>query len=227
MIKKLLMALLVALPFSSMAQKFGVVDLESIFTSMPESAAMQTQLQETTTKYEEEFGKLQEEVNKLYTEYQTIANDANTPESIKERRVQEIQERAAKVDQFRNTAQQDIQRLQEQLMAPISQRINEAVRAVGAEGGFTFIFPNEPSLLLFSGSDVVDVTPYAPNSACLQPLPQHLQPQQHDNRQQYSDAGRSFRLRRALSFSYTSHAARQQTIRFRTSHQSPRLRSGL
>ena len=118
MIKKLLMALLVALPFSSMAQKFGVVDLESIFTSMPESAAMQTQLQETTTKYEEEFGKLQEEVNKLYTEYQTIANDANTPESIKERRVQEIQERAAKVDQFRNTAQQDIQRLQEQLMAP-------------------------------------------------------------------------------------------------------------
>ena len=30
----------------------------------------------------------------LYTEYQTIANDANTPESIKERRVQEIQERA-------------------------------------------------------------------------------------------------------------------------------------
>ena len=110
MIKKLLMALLVALPFSSMAQKFGVVDLESIFTSMPESAAMQTQLQETTTKYEEEFGKLQEEVNKLYTEYQTIANDANTPESIKERRVQEIQERAAKVDQFRNTAQQDIQR---------------------------------------------------------------------------------------------------------------------
>ncbi len=159
MIKKLLMALLVALPFSSMAQKFGVVDLESIFTSMPESAAMQTQLQETTTKYEEEFGKLQEEVNKLYTEYQTIANDANTPESIKERRVQEIQERAAKVDQFRNTAQQDIQRLQEQLMAPISQRINEAVRAVGAEGGFTFIFPNEPSLLLFSGSDVVDVTP--------------------------------------------------------------------
>ena len=65
MIKKLLMALLVALPFSSMAQKFGVVDLESIFTSMPESAAMQTQLQETTTKYEEEFGKLQEEVNKL------------------------------------------------------------------------------------------------------------------------------------------------------------------
>ena len=159
MIKKLLMALLVALPFSSMAQKFGVVDLESIFTSMPESAAMQTQLQETTTKYEEEFGKLQEEVNKLYTEYQTIANDANTPESIKERRVQEIQERAAKVDQFRNTAQQDIQRLQGQLMAPISQRINEAVRAVGAEGGFTFIFPNEPSLLLFSGSDVVDVTP--------------------------------------------------------------------
>ncbi|MDE6464109.1 MAG: OmpH family outer membrane protein [Muribaculaceae bacterium] len=158
MIKKLLVAILVALPFTSMAQKFGVVDLESIFTAMPETAAMQTQLQETTSRYEEEFSKLQEEVNKLYAEYQAIANDANTPESIKERRVQEIQERAGKVDQFRNTASQDIARLQEQLMAPISQRLNEAVKAVGQEGGFTFVFPNEPQLLLYVGSDVTDLT---------------------------------------------------------------------
>ncbi len=158
MIKKLLLAMLLALPLSSMAQKFGVVDLETLFTAMPETAAMQTQLQETTSRYEEEFSKLQEEVNKLYTEYQAIANDANTPESIKERRVQEIQERAGKVDQFRNTAQQDIARLQEQLMAPISQRLNEAVKAVGAEGGYTFVFPNEPQLLLYVGGDVTDIT---------------------------------------------------------------------
>ncbi len=159
MIKKLLLAVLLTLPFAGMAQKFGVVDLESIFSSMPESTSMQTQLQQTSARYEEEFGKLQEEVNKLYTEYQAIANDANTPESIKERRVQEIQERAGKVEQFRNTAEQDIARLQQQLMAPIQQRLMDAVKAVGTEEGFTFIFPNEPSLLLYTGSTVEDVTP--------------------------------------------------------------------
>ena len=158
MFKKIFLALALILPLSGMAQKFGIVDIDQVFQAMPETAAMQKQLEETSKKYETEFQKLQEEVNKLYTDYQTIQNDENTPQSIKERRVQEIQERASKVDQFRNTATQDLARLQEQLMAPISQKINDAVKSVGAEGGYTFIFPNEQGLLLYTGADVTNIT---------------------------------------------------------------------
>ena len=158
MFKKILLAIAVALPLSSMAQKFGVVDLEAVFTSMPETTAMQTQLQETSKKYEDEFAKLQEEVNKLYTDFQTIQNDANTPESIKERRMQEIQDRYNKVQQFRETAQQDLARLEQQLTAPIQQKLTDAIKAVGAEGSFTGILPKE-GVLLYTGTDVVDVTP--------------------------------------------------------------------
>lgn len=159
MFKKILLAVALALPFGALAQKFGTVDLETLFQAMPETAAMQTQLTETSKKYEDEFAKLQEEVNKLYADYQSIQNDANTPESIKERRIQEIQERAQKVDQFRNTASQDLQRLQETLMVPIQAKITDAIKAVGAEGGYTFILPNEQSLLLYTGADVTDITP--------------------------------------------------------------------
>jgi outer membrane protein len=158
MIKKIILAILIALPFSTFAQKFGVVDVNKVFTSMPEATAMQQQLTDASKKYEDEFAKLREEFEKLYTEYQTIANDANTPESIKERRVQELQERDAKITQFRETAQQDLSRLNEQLAAPIQQKITDAVSAVGQENGYTFIFPNEQSLLLYKGTDVVDVT---------------------------------------------------------------------
>lgn len=158
MIKKILLAIALILPLSGMAQKFGVVDLDQIFQAMPETVAMQSQLEETTKKFEAEFQKLQEEVNKLYTDYQTIQNDPNTPESIKERRIQEIQERAQKVDQFRATAQQELQRQQETLAAPIQTKLTDAVKAVGTEGGFTFIFPNEQGLLLYIGADVVNVT---------------------------------------------------------------------
>ena len=72
--------------------------------------------------------------------------------------MQEIQDKANKVEQFRQTATQDLQRQQEQLMAPIQSKINDAVKAVGAEGGYTFIFPSEPSLILYQGTDVTDVT---------------------------------------------------------------------
>ncbi|MDE6286778.1 MAG: OmpH family outer membrane protein, partial [Muribaculaceae bacterium] len=150
MIKKLLLAVLVALPFSAFAQKFGVVDLENVFQAMPETATAQTQLTDASKKYEDEFAKLREEVDKLFAEYQNLQKDPATPDAIKERRLNELQERDQKVQQFRNTASQDLARLQEQLMAPIQQKIADAVKTVGQEGNFTFIFPNEQGLLLYT-----------------------------------------------------------------------------
>ena len=157
MIKKILLALVVALPLSTMAQKFGVVDIESVFQAMPEYKAMQTQLEETSKKYEDEFAKLQEEVNRLYADYQTLEKDANTPQTIKERRQQEIQDKYTKVQQFRETAQQDLARQEQQLAAPLQQKLMDAINAVGAEGSYSFILPKE-GLLLYKGNDVVDVT---------------------------------------------------------------------
>lgn len=158
MFKKLLLAVIVALPMSAMAQKFGVVDIATVFQNMPEAAEMQKEIQETSKQFEDEFQKLQEEVNKLYTEYQTIQNDPNVAETIKESRVQTIQEKMQKVDQFRNTASQELNRLSEQKSAPIQAKINDAIKAVGAEGGYTFILPKDEGLILYSGADVVDLT---------------------------------------------------------------------
>lgn len=158
MIKKIILALLVALPLSAAAQKFGTVDINAVIEAMPEVADLQRQMNESTQKYEAEFQKLVEEVNKLVTEYQQIADDTTTPQSIKERRMQDIQDRQQKVEQFRTTATQDLQRQQEQLMAPIQARMTEAIKAVGQEGGFTFIFPNDPGLILYQGADVTDIT---------------------------------------------------------------------
>lgn len=159
MLKKLILVIAMVLPMSIFAQKFGTVDTDAIMQAMPETTKARDQIAEASKKYENEFQKLNEELNKLYTDFQAIQNDANTPETIKERRMQEIQDRAQKVEQFRNTATQDLQRQQEQLMQPILAKVTEAIKSVGAEGTFTFIFPNEPSLLLYQGKDVVDVTP--------------------------------------------------------------------
>lgn len=158
MLKKIIIALLVALPLSAAAQKFGTVDVDQVVNAMPEMTEVQNQLTEASKKYEAEFQKLQEQANKLYTEFQQIADDPNTPQTIKERRMQEIQELGNKIEQFRNTATQDLQRQQGQLMAPIQAKLSDAIKAVGQEGGYTFIFPAAPDLLLYQGADVVDVT---------------------------------------------------------------------
>lgn len=156
MFKKIIVAaaIVALLPVAAAAQKFGIVEANTIFAAMPESTAAQTQMAEASKKYEDEFKKLQEEVDKKFQEYQALAED--TPASIKERRLNEVQELSMKADKFRQTATEDLQRQQQQLMAPIEQKLMEAIKAVGQEGGYTFIFQDGSAA--YQGADVVNVT---------------------------------------------------------------------
>ena len=158
MCKTLILAIAVVLPMSVFAQKFGVVDVEAVFQAMPEATTMRTSIEEASQRYQTEFDQLRADMDKLVAEYQNLMQDKTTPETILERRASDIQERSQKIDQFRAQAQQDLNRLQETLAAPIQQKISEAVKTVGVEGEYTFIFPNEQGLLLYQGTNVVDVT---------------------------------------------------------------------
>lgn len=157
MMKKILLAILIAFPMLAVAQapKFGIVNSQAIIEAMPEFKTAQEQVATSSKRYEDEFAKLREEAEKKYTEFQGLA--ADTPESIKERRIQEIQELEQKMQQFHATATQDLQRQQEALIAPIRDKVSQAIDAIGKENGMTFIFENV--LPSFTGSDVTDVTP--------------------------------------------------------------------
>ncbi len=154
MFKRLLIAILIALPLSVFAQKFAVINTQSLMESMPELKTANEQLEAANKKYADEFKKLQEEFGKKYEEYQAL--DPSTLQTIKDRRMQEMQELENKIQQFQATASQDLQRQQQQLLAPIQEKVMQAVQAVGAEGGYTFVFENTQAL--YTGSDVTDIT---------------------------------------------------------------------
>ena len=93
-------------------------------------------------------------MDKKYAEYQAL--DAATPQAIKDRRMQELQELSNRIQAFSEQAQQDLARQQQTLAAPIQDKITNAIKKVGADNGFTFIFPK--GLAAYSGADVVDCT---------------------------------------------------------------------
>lgn len=70
--------------------------------------------------------------------------------------MQEIQEMDQRLQSFLQQAQQDLQNQQAQLMAPIQDKLIAAIKAVGANEGFTMILPN--GVAIYTGTDVVDVT---------------------------------------------------------------------
>lgn len=155
MIKRLFLAVLIALPAMAFAQKFGIVNTNTIMSEMADVKEAQTQLEAASKKYDDEFKALQGEMEKKYGELQK-AQEEKSPQTILDRRMSELQELDQKIQQFRQTAAQDLQRQQEQLLAPIQQKVINAINSVGAEGNYTMIFENTSPV--YVGADVIDVT---------------------------------------------------------------------
>ena len=152
MIKKLLFAAVCFCSLSFMAQaqqalKFGTVNSQEIFMLMPEKATAEKTLQDINKKYEDEFMKIQEEFTKKYKEYMALGD--TIPETIRARRMQEVQD----------SQSQDIQKQQEALFAPIQQKLMDAIKSVGAEGKYTYIFDLAYPIVIYQGAPSEDVTP--------------------------------------------------------------------
>ena len=157
MIKKLFLVALMALPMTLAAQnfKFGTVNSVEIFNLMPEKATAEQQLEALQKQYEAEFVKMQEEFSAKYKEF--VDAQETMPENIKQRRMQEIQEIQQRIQNFREVAASDLEEQQGKLMAPIQEKMSTAIKAVGEENGFTFIF--DVNILMYSGTQAIDATP--------------------------------------------------------------------
>ena len=159
MLKKIFLAALVVAPLCLSAQvKLGYVNSQEIFNVMPEKATAENTLKTVSDKYETEYNNLQNAFQEKLKKYETEAQDTTVPDAIKERHQQELQEDYTKIQNFQQTASQDIQKQQETLLAPISQKLQNAIQAVGAEGGFTFIYDLSIPAIVYTGTGAEDVS---------------------------------------------------------------------
>ncbi|MDE7350741.1 MAG: OmpH family outer membrane protein [Muribaculaceae bacterium] len=159
MIKKVLLAIALICPMLLSAQtlKIGLVNIDAIVQAMPETAAADKQIKEVGEKYQTEFNKLNEEMNRLVTEYQNMAE--NELPAIKERKTRELSDYQQKLQMFEKNAMDDINKMQNDLMGPIIQKVTQAVESVGREGNYSLIQMYNPQLTLYYAAPVEDVTP--------------------------------------------------------------------
>ena len=161
MIKKLFFAAMLALPMCLSAQslKFGTVNTGEVFNVMPEKATAEATLKAASDKYEAEFKRLQEDFQKDFADFEKIKDDAATPAAIKERHEKDLQDKYQKIQNFQQTAAQDLQKQQETLIGPIQAKLQQAIQAVGAENGFTYSFDLSIPSIIYHGNGSQDVTP--------------------------------------------------------------------
>lgn len=160
MFKKLVIAMMCMLPFASFAQnfKFGNINSAEVFDAMPEKAVAQKELDALSAKYEAELQKMSEEFQRKMSDL--IASQDSLPENIKQRRSQELGELEQRIQNFRQASIQEFQQQQQAKVQPIFEKITKAIKEVGDENGFTYIFDlNQPTILYFSEQNTVDVLP--------------------------------------------------------------------
>ena len=162
MLKKIALVMLLALPMGVFAQnlKFGHINAQEIITVMPEFTKAQNDIQNLEKQLTAELQRTQEEFNKKYQEFQQAIAKDSLPPNIAERRQKELQDMMQRSEQFQQEAAQNMQKAQTELMAPISKKVEDAIKAVGEAENMVYIFDLARTSIPFVNEKLsVNVTP--------------------------------------------------------------------
>ena len=140
----------------AVAQKFGHLDAQDILLTLPERAEAQSSIEAAAAEYETEVSRMQSELETKFADYQAKA--ATWPDAIRQQKERELQQLDAGLQEFGMTIQNDLAQMEQQLLAPMIERVRDAIEAVGKEQGFTYSLDTSTGGTLYNGGeDVTDL----------------------------------------------------------------------
>jgi len=161
MLKKIALVIMLVIPMSVFAQtvKFGHIYSQEVIVLMPDYTKAVSDIQALEKKFQDEMQRTNEELTKKYQEFQQALADGSLPANIQERRQKEIQDMAERSEQFQQEAYQQLQKTSQELMAPISKKVEDAIKAVGEEENMVFVFDLSRTAIPFVNAKLsTDVT---------------------------------------------------------------------
>ncbi len=136
------------------AQKVGHIDFEKLVAEMPQTKALKADMEKLGKTYQDEIlgteKKLEATRKKYVTESKTQTQATN------DKRAQELQGEAAKLEQARRYAYQDMQKRQNEGLKPIIEKAQKAIEDVAAAKGINYVFDASlgKGLLVKKGEDL-------------------------------------------------------------------------
>lgn len=153
----LTLAILLAGSNALLAQtlKLGHIDRQRLLLTLPERKGAEEKMQA--------FAKtLDERLKAMGGEYQAKMADAQAKaetmtQTEKEMVVREINELEQRIQAAQEKAQEDLAKQEEELLKPMVEKTNQAIKDVANESGFTYIFDVSTGMVLFfdKGEDIM------------------------------------------------------------------------
>ena len=158
--KKIVLAAVAILAgFALQAQpKFAHVNFSELVQLMPEADQARATMAASSKEAQETLQAMQEEINNKYTQYEQKVSTWSP--AIRESKEKELTDLNRRAQEFYQNIQQELQQQQEQLMAPIYKKAQEALNDLAKEGGYVYVFDRQ-SILYIDETQSTDLTPVA------------------------------------------------------------------
>ena len=148
----ILAAVMVAGASSVKAQKSGYISVEQVVSLMPEIGKIDTTLQKfQSDSLNTEFASLIQEYN-YKDSILTKTDTTKIPAAVKRQHRQDLEQIAYQVQNWQQISQNVMQSKQQELLAPVYQKVMRAVNDVAKENGYAFVY-NQEVLLVAPPSD--------------------------------------------------------------------------
>ncbi len=132
--------LLVSAGLNTNAQslKFGHVNSDELIQAMPEFDSANVKLEKFRKDLINALELMSVELNNKSDAYNKESK--NYTDIVKQTKEQELVDMNKRIQEFQNNAQQQLQAKQAELFQPIMAKIDKAIKDVGKENGFVYIF---------------------------------------------------------------------------------------
>jgi outer membrane protein len=160
--KLVLLAVLGMVAFMSYAQtattKVGYADVDYIFSQMPESKQIESDLKSLQTQLKNQIDTKYQDFQKKLADYQ--ANLNTMIDAVRANTERELQQMQQNIEKLQQDAQTTVQTKQTQLMEPVFKKVGKAIEDVAKENGYTFILSQQIGGLdvILYGDEKMDVS---------------------------------------------------------------------
>lgn len=135
--------------------RFGHIDTNELLQMMPGRDSATVELERYARELETTFVAMQNEFQTKYTDY--LEKQATFSELIRQSRERELISLQERIQEFQESAQQDLMDQESRLLRPIIEKARNAIEEVAKENGYTYIFDTSMGFLLYwdEGEDVM------------------------------------------------------------------------
>ncbi len=139
---KFFASLFIALMFVSMANaqsgKIGYTNVDYILNNLPDAKDIENKLKTEKAQYDK---LLQDKITAFQTKYEDYQkNGATMSAVIRADREKELQSSQTAIQEFQQNSETALQQKQQQLLAPVLDKIDKTIKDVAKESGYTYVF---------------------------------------------------------------------------------------